>query len=273
MNAMRRTDNPWQRAAARVIILGASNVARGISTIVETASSVTCVETGGTTIDFMIAAGHGRSYGIDSSILTRRLPGIEPCGLWKAMADRPALPTFALITDLGNDIFYNQTAHQIKCWLQKCIERLQGVNAKTVITGLPMENAERLTPRQYAIVRRLFYPGCTLTFAQAMAAARAYDDCAMEIAQASGLTHVRLPASWYGWDPLHIQMKCWPQAWSEILSPWDARASTARPAKGSLRRAVYIKTRTPEKRSIMGWAHGKGQPCGRLPDGSILSLF
>jgi hypothetical protein len=64
------------------VLLGASNLTRGISTVIETARL-----TLGSPLDVYAALGHGRSYGTRSSILfgARALPGIVESDLWDAL--------------------------------------------------------------------------------------------------------------------------------------------------------------------------------------------
>ncbi len=83
-----------------VVLLGASNLTRGISTVVGMARGIV-----GEPSEFLIAMGHGRSYGQRSSVLGRSLPGITQCGLWEALRHARG-PTSALITDIGNDVIY-----------------------------------------------------------------------------------------------------------------------------------------------------------------------
>src|SRR3990172_7889601 len=120
------TTEPWdmvpssveERAAVRrVILLGASNLTRAISTVVETA----WLGIGGP-LEILAALGHGRSYGMNSSVLGRVLPGIVPCGLWPALALLPQAPTFALVTDIGNDLGYGVSAGQIMHWVETCLD-------------------------------------------------------------------------------------------------------------------------------------------------------
>ena len=107
----------------RVILLGASNLARGISTIVGTAQSRL-----GSPLEFFIAMGHGRSYGRASRVLGRTLPGIDECGLWDALGDAVSTQTYALITDIGNDIIYGYDVEMIAAWIEigraSCRERV-----------------------------------------------------------------------------------------------------------------------------------------------------
>ncbi|HEY2881946.1 MAG TPA: hypothetical protein VGJ15_05920, partial [Pirellulales bacterium] len=80
----------------RIVLLGASNLTRGISTIVETAHNLW-----GPRLEILVASGHGRSYGLKSVFLGRALPAIIHCGLWEALAERRNVPTVAMITDIG----------------------------------------------------------------------------------------------------------------------------------------------------------------------------
>ena len=61
----------------------------------------------GVPLDILAALGHGRSYGSLSNVSGRVLPGITTCGLWERWENSPALPTRALLTDIGNDLFYD----------------------------------------------------------------------------------------------------------------------------------------------------------------------
>ena len=68
----------------RVVVLGASNVTRGISTIVETAQLAV-----GGPIDLYAAFGHGRSLGLYTRVLGRGLCSLLDAGLWRALDNRP----------------------------------------------------------------------------------------------------------------------------------------------------------------------------------------
>src|SRR5690606_17242178 len=85
---------PGETAAAdyphrRVVMLGASNLTRGVSTVLATAQAYW----GANPVDALFALGHGRSYGITTNVLGRILSSIRDCGLWKALDDRPSAPT------------------------------------------------------------------------------------------------------------------------------------------------------------------------------------
>ena len=102
------TENVPTGAARRVVLLGASNLTKGIGTVVETAC-----RTWGQPLEVHAALGHGRSYGRTTSLLGRQLPGILECGLWPALERTPGVPTAALVTDIGNDLLYGEPVGQI----------------------------------------------------------------------------------------------------------------------------------------------------------------
>ena len=74
--------------STRVVLLGASNLTRGISTVVGTARRLL-----GPMPHVFVAYGHGRSYGVRSRVLIRGLPGILNCGLWPAPSANPGCPS------------------------------------------------------------------------------------------------------------------------------------------------------------------------------------
>ena len=119
----------------RVILLGASNLTRGISTAVETAKTIW-----GTPLDVMAALGHGRSYGKTQRVLGRTLPAIIECGLWQDLDNRPRADTASLITDVGNDLLFGVSPQRVVEWVDQCLERLASVSQSLVITELPLIN-------------------------------------------------------------------------------------------------------------------------------------
>src|SRR5262245_26664125 len=124
---MKGTPQPTRR----VILLGASNLVRSISTVVETVRQIWREP-----VEIMAAIGHGRSYGQDSQLLGRKISGIFPCTLWEDLQARPPLPTFALITDVGNDLGYGVPVEELSKWVRGCVKRLESAGATTIVTEL-----------------------------------------------------------------------------------------------------------------------------------------
>lgn len=142
-----------------VIVLGASNVSRGLARLVATVRA----RSGGPT-DLVVAAGHGRAYGVNSRVWMRRLPSILNCGLWDslAVADARAEPPVALVTDVGNELLYGLGAAQVAGAVREATRRLVALEAEIVITGLPLASIARVGPVRYRALKTLFVPGCRL---------------------------------------------------------------------------------------------------------------
>lgn len=253
--------------ARRVVLLGASNVTRGLSTVVETACRVW-----GRPLDLLAAVGHGRSYGMKSTVLVRTLPGIIECGLWRALAARPLAPTAALVTDIGNDLFYGASPDQIAGWVEQCLDRLAAVEATIVMTRMPVCNLDHVRDWQFRLVRSVLFPGCRLTLAELAERALTLDARLVEIARQRGCRTVEPQACWYGFDPIHIKRQHWRGAWGEILAPWSAEQECP-PATTSLRRWLTLSRLTPERRWWCGREQRRQQPCGHLSDGTRVSLY
>ena len=253
--------------ARRVVLLGASNVQRGIATVVETACRVW-----GRPLDLLAAVGHGRSYGMKNTVLVRTLPGIVECGLWRALAARPLAPTAALVTDIGNDLFYGASPPQIAGWVEECLDRLSALGATIVMTRMPVCNLDHVRDWQFRLVRSAMFPRCRLSLAELTERAVDLDARLMEISRQRGSRVVEPNACWYGFDPIHIKLRQWGDAWSEILTPWAGvpQSSCGKPALGDWLRLARL---APERRWMLGREQLKKQPCGLMLDGTVISLY
>lgn len=252
----------------RVVLLGASNLARGSSTVLETACRVW-----GRPLEVMAALGHGRSYGIETTVLGRRLAGIAGCGLWRALASRPPLATAALVTDVGNDLLYDVPPDRIAGWVRDCLDRLAEAGAATVLTALPLFNLAALSPLKFHLLRRVMYPRSRVDYPTIVERAKELDARLRDLAARRGARLVEQRPDWYGFDPLHTRWRVWPHAWREVLSPWRAGDEAPPPAGASALRWLYLRRLAPEQRWILGFEQRRAQPAGRLADGTTVWLF
>jgi hypothetical protein len=257
------------RPARRVVLLGASNLTQGISTIVETAQNM-CRQP----IEVLAAAGWGRSYGIDSRVMGRTLPSIIHCSLWEALAEKTAVSTTALVTDVGNDILYGVEVPQIVRWVDTALDQLQQAQAQVCLTLPPRIEQAELSAGRFRFFRGLFFPGCRLNREEVIDRAVELHDRLQRVAKARGIGLVTQRRHWYGWDPIHIRRRHWPYAWREILSLWEGDATPAiPPARGSLTRWLYLQTRRPHQQHLFGLKQRRIQPSARLRDGTTISFF
>jgi hypothetical protein len=257
--------------AGRVVLLGASNVARGISIVVESARLV-C----GAPLELLAAFGHGRSYGVPAGVWGRTLPGIVQCGLWRALeeqqglTEQQALRTVALVADVGNDLAYGFTAEQVAEWVEICLQRLVAVEARTAIMRLPLAVLERLPAWQFELMRRVLFPRRRIVRSEVLRQAASLDEALVRLAAEYGARAVEPRAEWYGLDPIHLRRAVWSDAWGEMLG---SAMGTAARAQGSLRRWLYLRTRLPHEQRWLGWQQRRAQPCGRLADGTRLWFY
>jgi hypothetical protein len=255
-------------AARRVVLLGASNLTRGISTVVETAQGIL-----GSPLEVLAALGHGRSYGMTSRVLGRELPGISRCGLWNALAARPPAPTAALVTDIGNDLLYGASVGSILGWIAESLDRLAQLEARTIVTLLPLESVAAISEWRFLVVRTCSFPKCRARRDELLSRAKELNAGLAELARARHIPTVELRGAWYGFDPIHIRLRFWKEAWREILAVWSDAPATAPLARGSLTRWLYLRSRAPEARRAFGIARRAPQPSGRLRDGTTIALY
>ena len=251
----------------RVVLLGASNLTRGISTVVETAARVW-----GRPLDVLAALGHGRSYGMASSVLGRTLPGILQCGLWPALERRPSAPTAALLTDIGNDLFYGAPVEQICEWIERRLDRLARCDARTIVTRLPVCNLPHVRPWQYALVRRALFPSCRLTLDEVSGRACELDERIVRLTHERNCRLLEPRPEWYGFDPIHVKLRHWSRAWRELLGAWN-EANDAAASRASPSRWIYLRRCAPERVARFGIERRRAQPSGRLDDGTLISFF
>jgi hypothetical protein len=78
-------------------------------------------------------------------------------------------------------------------------------------------------------------------------------------------------ADWYGLDPVHVKLLLARNVWRQILEGWTEALDEAPPA--SMWRWIYLHSRAPQQRWLFGREQRGPQPCGRLPDGTLLSFY
>jgi hypothetical protein len=232
----------------------------------------------GSPADFLIAAGHGRSYGLRSRVLFRELPPILECGLWNAIENPESKiqDAFALITDIGNDIVYGQSPATIAAWVETCVDRVARATpaCRIALTALPIESLRAMSRRRYAVVKGLLFPRHALAHHQAMARIEELHARLIDLARRRGAGLIECPGAWYGLDPIHVRRRSRKVAWAAMLAD-HAGAAGRTPGPPSLSWAERWRLRllTPQRWSLAGWLRGRPQPAARLADGSSISLF
>ena len=260
-------ENPSRTPKRRFILLGASNVARGIASAVAAADAVW-----NQPLDLLAAFGHGRSYGLPSMVLGRTLPGIVQCQLWNDLDARTALPTSAIVTDVGNDLLYGASPEKISAWVKNSFERFSRHHAAIAVSGIPLASLAKLRPWEFRFFRTILYPNSRLTFATALTSAGELDERLRALAKEFGARFVEPETAWYGGDRIHIRRAAERLAWRQLLAPL-AMESLGEIPPAPLRRFLYLRALTPYQRWVFGIPNGRAQPSGRLPNGTVVSLY
>lgn len=255
-------------ASTRFILLGASNLTIGFPLLVENlhrAANGDC--------EIFAAGGFGRSYGASSRFLLRELPGIAQCSLWDTL-DRPVDSgrTFALLTDVGNDLLYGFSPKQIAGWVCHCLERLKAMGARIILTLPPVDAVRGLSRWRYSLFRTCFFPFSRISYLDAQRSAEELHVAIAELGTAHADIVAELPGDWYGFDPIHIRRRERPQAWRTILAGWQGIELPEQMIKpGSQLRRQIGRAREHTRR-----VRGVDQRCEQpaiIRDGLRVSLF
>lgn len=255
----------------RAIVIGASNVTRGMATVAATAGALL-----GTPLTLMVAAGRGRSFGTWSRVLARAIPSILDSGLWRAIESGP-VPGHALVTDVGNDVIYGRAPQEILRWVDECLGRLRGLGTSRsptniVLARIPIDRLERVGALGYSAFRYLIVPGVrTPPLAEALRRAREVHEGLADVARAHGATLVDPALDWYGIDPIHLRFSRHALAWRTMLGPWSsATMADVPPVAGTWSAAGRLVTTFPQCGAFCGIGFGRPDgPPGRAECGGV----
>ena len=249
-----------------LVALGASNLTRGLATVVNMARRAW-----GEPLDVLTALGHGRSYGMRSRVLFRGLPSILECGLWDQLYAAPRDRVQALVTDIGTDGLYGAPPDTILSWIRECVTRLHGLGAEITITDLPLQRIRLLTKMGYLLARSVLFPSCRLDLAEALRRCEALDAGILDMAQAANVRVVRLRPEWYGLDPIHIRRRYWRHVWQEIAI--GHAPALPKPARRSDIGALRLHLAAPQQRWLFGRERVTAQPAMQTAAGTRVWLY
>jgi len=249
-----------------VVVLGASNVSRGLSRL------VAAVEKRAPGADLFVAAGHGRGYGVNTRVAARRLPSILRSGLWRGLDRHGGEAPLALVTDVGNELLYGARSVLVASWVRETVWRLADRGATIAITRLPMASIAEVGPVRYRALRTFFVPGCPLSLAELKEAATRLDADLLTIAGDFGGQIIEQPAHWYGFDTLHVRRRYLDDFWHAAYKAWGIPSAQSS-AKSSTTDWLKIGTKAAEVRSLGGVMRFTKQPVLPLRSGGTLSLY
>jgi hypothetical protein len=212
-------DKPLQDSSPLVLVFGASNVRRGLVSLINEVNF--CY---GSRWDLVIVAGHGRSYGASTSVLGRRLPGIRQA-VWRDHFSGHHSARYALLTDFGNDLFYGATIFQLQQWIEESLTILHREKVKLTMTGLPLEAIQGCQKAKFFLLRTIFFPKTKLKFCDAIRGAETLDEVIRALSKTYRASYIQPSLQWYGVDPIHIRRDCYADAWKAFLRSDEMKKS------------------------------------------------
>jgi hypothetical protein len=227
-----------------IVVLGASNVARGLARLAATARARSSGP-----IDLYVAAGHGRAYGVSSRVWARRLPSILSSGLWRALDRTQVEKPLALVTDVGNELLYGLGVAAVAGAVKEAARRLADRGARLAITGLPLASIFSVGATRYSLLRTLYVPGCLLALDELKEAAQWLDDELLALAAELGATSIEQPGDWYGLDAIHLKRSRLDALWRSVGDAWGLPAAPRTP-RATLAEWARLGSRAPEVRSL-----------------------
>ena len=252
----------------KVVMLGASNLSRAFPIAV----SMTQQAFEGP-LSFYVAKGHGRSYGQESSCLGKKNPGIFSCGIWRALEQEKSMPISAVMTDIGNDLAYEVPVEKVIHWVEGCLDRLLALNARIVLSDLPLEVLREVGTMRYRCFRTLLFPACRLSWTEMLQRAELLSQRLNELAEQREIPVFIVPKQWYGLDPIHPRYRHLAELWAQLVGLMrDSRLEFAFP-NFSWSWSWYLRRLRAQQSSFFSVSRSAKQPSGRLRDGSTISLF
>lgn len=253
----------------RVIVLGASNVTLGFPLIVEGLR-----QSFNDPVQLFAAHGHGRSYGLRSRVLFRRLPGIRNCGLWDTVVQQPSAEgrPLALLTDVGNDLLFGVNPDVLLSWVEECVIRLREMDASTTIVTLPLDRVLRLSAARYHATRMVFFPGPGRDWQTMRQMTIDLDAGLRDIAERFACQLVSPRGEWYGFDPIHVLRRLRPAAWSEYLSSWPEVEDVRVTRRSTLQSLPWWRL-APAERELWGRKMFAEQPVWTDDSGASVWLY
>lgn len=252
----------------RLVLLGASNLARAFPTVVTLARSYF-----GGPVSIYSAHGLGRSYGLEAGNLGKKFPGIFFSGLWPALEREKSVPTFAWITDIGNDLAYEARVESILEWVSGCVERLTAIDSKIVIADLPLANLSAVSERKFRFFRALLFPRCRLSREEVLTRAAALSDGLHALGKSQKIPIFPAQIEWYGIDPIHPRRRHMAAIWQQLFNAHHGLTKEISLWDESWLERWYLELLEPERWSHFSLSRSAVQPNGRLWDGSTIALY
>ena len=156
----------------------------------------------GTAMTVFVAHGPGRSYGVDTGSFGIKFRALSRCQLLPAIEeaakDNPAAHTWALLTDIGNDIMHGVSVKHLMVRVRRTVERLRHLGATVGVTSLPVEGLAEIAPWKFRVARRLVYPLSRVPRDEVLSQVNAIQNELRDMESRSEIQLLPARREWYG---------------------------------------------------------------------------
>jgi hypothetical protein len=164
------------------------------------------------------AMGFGRSYGKDSGFMGKKFSGIFFSRLWDDYEKETCASTLAFVTDIGNDLAYEEPSERIMEWVEACVTRLAHQGARVALTNVPIEVLRSMSCARYELLRTLLFPKCKLAWPVILGRAEELHERLALFAKVQKMPIFTVPNAWYGFDPIHPRSSRLADYWRAMLA-------------------------------------------------------
>ena len=166
-------------------------------------------------LSVLVACGPGRAFGAKAGMLGARFAPISHCGVLEALetdGSGEGWETWALITDIGNDVLYGIPVDLLHEWLEQFTDSLRSKGARVGITALATDRLMAISERRYQLVLRAMCPRHRLGYTEARSALADFGRVIDLLGDKAGVKILPVQSHWYGFDGIHLRQGCWKEA-------------------------------------------------------------
>jgi hypothetical protein len=153
------------------------------------------------------------------------------------------------VTDIGNDLAYEEPVDRIMEWVETCARRLAQRGAKVALTNVPIDVLKRVSRLRFELFRTVLFPKCRLPWTTLLSRAEELHERLAIFASDQKLPIFTVPNAWHGFDPIHPRSRYLVDYWRAMLGLLVKSESVSELRRTSLRSYWRLRTlSTPDVR-------------------------
>jgi hypothetical protein len=189
------------------------------------------------------------------------------------MDGAPAIPSVAIIADIGNDLAYEAPVRKIVDWINETLDRLAEHRAQVVLNNLPLASLRTVGPARFQLFRELFFPSCSVPRQELIRRAEQLSDALAAVAEERKTPIFSGEIEWYGLDPIHPRRAASGEIWRRLLGALVEPGKLPPLVRAASVSALQLHRLKPENWSHFGVARRAAQPACRLSDSTTIALY